>query len=53
MSVEGKMAELRKVLELPTVGRLRGAGDLAELRRLIEQYEAEARKTYAEIHGPI
>ena len=53
MSYESELSGLREVLELPTAGQLRRSGELAELRRLIERYEVEARQMYVEFHGPI
>lgn len=43
MSIEGELAGLLNALNKPTVGNMRRAGDLAELRRLIEKYPNEAR----------
>lgn len=45
------LQEFRKVLALPTVGRPSPAGDLAELRRLIESYPDEARAILREVVG--
>ena len=53
MSCSGELASLRKALELPTVGRLREAGDLDRLRQLVEQYVDESREIYVEVFGPI
>lgn len=51
MSYESELAGLRETLELPVVGHRDRSSDLTQLRRLIEQYEDEARQVYGEIRG--
>ncbi|GAA4630069.1 hypothetical protein GCM10023196_053910 [Actinoallomurus vinaceus] len=53
MSYSEELEGLREALELPTVGRLRQAGDLDRLRHLVKEYVDESEQIYSELFGPL